>query len=519
LAPHGPYCQILYPKTIPERFSVPKVSDWRRELAIVNPIAEYHVSKLIADNWVQIDKHLKSASFGVEELSIKFDQDRAVGAPDFRLVSVRHAEISAIHNYVVTADISRFYGTLYTHVIPWALHTKSWSKAHLNTPPYNRSLGAKLDRAVRRGNDNQTMGIPVGPDSSRILSEIVAVAIDTRVKDALQLEPESIVRNVDDWYIGFDGAGPAEDAISVLVSAAREFELEIHPEKTKVIHVPADVQPVWPSALRQIVVSSLRREQSRTIDYYFSQAFQFSATYRDQNVLRFAVRRLGSVNIFRDNWHQVETYLLKAVRTNATCISLVAPLIADHDRRRYPVSRDRVRKLIKDILLKSGPLGAHYEIVWVLFLAKSLRITLPAEWLQSVTSLESSACALVALDLLHQGLIDGQLDLAFWTQFLTSDGLESNMWLLAYEADLKGWLTPPVAGFVQAHSHFAELSRRNVYFYDQAKLMPSPRQLRPRGPSEAFLRHMAAYRAQPVDLGDFEQVLLEAWELPGGYDF
>jgi hypothetical protein len=376
-----------YPKTVPERFSVPKVTDWRRELALVNPIAEFHVSKLIADNWVEIDKHLKSASFGVEELSIKSSGDRAVGAPDFRLVSVRHSEISAIHNYVVTADISRFYGTLYTHVIPWALHTKSWCKDHLNTPPYYAKLGAKIDKAVRKGNDNQTLGIPVGPDSSRIISEIVAVAIDSRVKNVLQLDPESIVRNVDDWYIGFDGPGAAEDAIAVLVSAARDYELEIHPEKTKVIHVPADVQPVWPSALRQIVISSLLREQSRTIDYYFSQAFQFSAMSRDQNVLRFAVRRLSGVRIYRDNWHQLETYLLKAARTNSTAIPLVALLISDHARRNYPVDKGRIKKLIKDVLLKGGPLGTHYEIAWALFLAKTLRISIPSEWLQSVTKL------------------------------------------------------------------------------------------------------------------------------------
>lgn len=39
-----------YPKSTPERFSIPKVTEWRRELAIVNPLAQYHVAKLIADN-------------------------------------------------------------------------------------------------------------------------------------------------------------------------------------------------------------------------------------------------------------------------------------------------------------------------------------------------------------------------------------------------------------------------------------------------------------------------------------
>ena len=116
-----------YPKTSPERYSIPKVIDWRRELAIVNPIAQYHVAKLIADDWQQISKHLTSCSFGVEELVIKFNASRAVSTWDFRLVSLRHCEISAIHNHALVADISRFYGTLYTHAIPWGLHTKAWA--------------------------------------------------------------------------------------------------------------------------------------------------------------------------------------------------------------------------------------------------------------------------------------------------------------------------------------------------------------------------------------------------------
>lgn len=99
-----------------------------------------------------------------------------------------------------------------------------------NGPVYDASLGAQLDKAVRKGQDNQTIGIPVGPDTSRIIAEIVAVSIDARVQAELKLEADSIVRNVDDWYIGFDNAGQAEEAIAVLAAAARDYELEISPD-------------------------------------------------------------------------------------------------------------------------------------------------------------------------------------------------------------------------------------------------------------------------------------------------
>lgn len=504
-----------YPRTNPERFSIPKVTDWRRELAIVNPIAQYHVAKLIADDWQKIRKHLTSCSFGVEEVEINFDRDRAVPTPDFRLVSLRHSEISAIHNHALVADISRFYGTLYTHAIPWGLHGKAWAKANLNnTAVYAPSLGARLDKAIRKGQDNQTIGIPVGPDTSRIIAEIVAVSIDARVQAELQLAAESIVRNVDDWYIGFDNAGQAEEAIAVLAAAARDYELEIHPEKTKVVNSATEVQAVWPTALRQSPISSEFSEQSKTIDHYFAQAFHYAAEYKRSNVLRYAVNLLRSVDILKVNWPQFETYLLKAARANATTIPMVVHLLALYNSKGFPVKKDRVGKFIKDIIAKCGPSAAHYEIAWALFLAKMLRITLPADWVLPITKLESSACALILLDLRQMGLIDGVIDVSLWTQAMTVKGLESNLWLVAYEADLKGWLTPPTAGFVQNHPYFAELRRRNVSFYDKERRLKNVRRSKPKKPSDAFVRHMAALRRS--EKGEIDaQYALEEWEFPG----
>lgn len=513
-----------YPKSSPERFSIPKVTEWRRELAIVNPVAQYHVAKLIADDWQQIQKHLTSCSFGVEDVVIKAGEARSVSTPDFRLVSLRHAEISAIHNHALVADISRFYGTLYTHAIPWGLHTKAWSKDHLNTATYDASLGARLDKAVRKGQDNQTIGIPVGPDTSRIIAEIVAVAIDARVQSELNLSPESIVRNVDDWYIGFDNAGQAEEAVAVLSAAARDYELEIHPEKTKAVNASAEVQPVWPTALRQSAISSEFADQAKTIDHYFAQAFHHAAEYRGQNVLRFAVNLLRSVDVLKINWPQFETYLLKTARANATTIPMVVHLLALYNAKGYPVRKDRVAKFIKDTIAKSGPSAAHFEIAWALFLAKMLRITLPADWVVPVTKLESSVCALILLDLRQMALLDGEVDVSLWTRSMTEAGLNSNMWLVAYEADLKDWLSPPVAGFVQNHPYFAELRKRNVSFYDKERRLKNVRRAKPTKPSDAFLKHMAALR----DWSDEKiglQELLEEWKIPdnefdhyGGYN-
>ena len=140
--------------------------------------------------------------------------------------------MSAKFEHALVSDVSRFYSTLYTHAIPWALHGKDWCKRNLHSSSFNTSLGNRLDVAVRKGQDNQTIGIPVGPDTSRILAEIIGVSIDQYVRENLGIDQTRAFRNIDDWYIGFDNAGEAEDAIATLATGCRTFELELNADKT-----------------------------------------------------------------------------------------------------------------------------------------------------------------------------------------------------------------------------------------------------------------------------------------------
>ena len=164
---------------------------------------------------------------------------------------MRQNEISANYDHGLVSDVSRFYGTLYTHAVPWALHKKSWCKRNLHSPAYERSLGARIDKAVRKGQDNQTIGIPVGPDTSRIISEIVGVAIDQNVQESLKLDKNRAFRHIDDWHIGFDSAGEAEDAIANLATACRNFELELNAEKTRTFNATSFMNNIWPTELRE----------------------------------------------------------------------------------------------------------------------------------------------------------------------------------------------------------------------------------------------------------------------------
>jgi hypothetical protein len=121
-----------YPKSSAEIFSNPHIKRIRRNLSIVNPIAQLNISAIIADNWTVIQRYLRKSKYSIELISIVENKERVVPPPDFPLVALRRAEISSMYAHALFADISRFYGTLYTHAIPWALHGKAWSKKNLN---------------------------------------------------------------------------------------------------------------------------------------------------------------------------------------------------------------------------------------------------------------------------------------------------------------------------------------------------------------------------------------------------
>lgn len=465
-----------YPSTIQEHYSIPRTSRARRNLALINPIAQVHLSKLVSDNWVSIRKHIRTDTYAVEVPEIKFGPTRSVSPPDFVLFNSTKTEISSQFDYALVSDISRFYGTLYTHAIPWALHGKTWCKENLHTSQHNDSLGNKLDRAIRKGQDNQTVGIPVGPDTSRIMSEIIAVSIDRIVKQQLRLTRGQSCRYIDDYFIGFDNVGSAEIAVGILAMACRKFEMELSDQKTRTLHSAPTVENAWVYELREFPFSKDSLQQRRSLEQYFTRAFLYSSDFPDENVLNYAIKRTRSVSITEENWSTYEMYLLKAARSNATVMPSIVGILSRYSEDGYPICKDKMAKLVQDIILRNAPPAHHCEVSWALFLAIALRLRLSRSACAVVSELENSVCALLALDLEARGQINGKLDKRSWKQAMSPDGLRSSMWLLAYEADLKDWLPGRLTGYVESDSYFGYLKAKKISFYDPEKDVGDMRQ-------------------------------------------
>ncbi|MCC3293775.1 RNA-directed DNA polymerase [Arthrobacter sp. zg-Y411] len=119
--------------------------------------------------------------------------------------SKRYIDAEKRFGHLIHLDISKCFDSVYTHSLPWAVYGKEAVKSNLKH--HSRTFGDEFDKVVRTMNDNETHGILIGPEFSRIFAEIILQRIDleTRVKltnaGFIHDVDYRIYRYVDDYFI------------------------------------------------------------------------------------------------------------------------------------------------------------------------------------------------------------------------------------------------------------------------------------------------------------------------------
>jgi hypothetical protein len=83
---------------------------------------------------------------------------------------------------LTTLDVSKCFDSIYTHSLSWAVKDKLFTKANVKV---SSTFAQEFDEVVRHGNHNETNGIPIGPETSRIFAEIIFQEIDRRTIQCL----------------------------------------------------------------------------------------------------------------------------------------------------------------------------------------------------------------------------------------------------------------------------------------------------------------------------------------------
>ena len=223
--------------------------------------------------------------------------------------------------FILKADISRFYPSIYSHSIPWAIHTKPVSKAN-RTPAL---IGNILDQLVRNAQDGQTVGIPIGPDTSLLIAEIVLGAVDEKIIAKRELKA---FRYIDDYEFGFKSYAEAENILGLLQEELNNFELSLNPRKTKILKLPIRIEKKWVSELRAFSFRTTDKSQESDLLRYFDHVFEVVADYPDEDIMKYAIGRLNGIVISEKNWTLFQNLLAQCSLTEPGVLKFVINQLA-----------------------------------------------------------------------------------------------------------------------------------------------------------------------------------------------
>lgn len=153
-----------------------------------------------------------------------------------------HLRCERDFKFLTKYDISGCFDSVYTHSLTWAIYAKEFSKIHMAA--LKNSFAGKFDLLMQRINYNETNGILIGPEVSRIFAEIILQSVDTEVMVRLlekgwRLDEDfKIYRYVDDYFVFYNNAECCHQAKMLLQEVLKRFKLSLNKAKEETLARP-----------------------------------------------------------------------------------------------------------------------------------------------------------------------------------------------------------------------------------------------------------------------------------------
>ena len=418
-----PFTHLKNHPSKPEIYNLARTGTLRRELSILNPVHFTLLANCLANKWKDLEKAFSGSKLSLTTPTLT-DSIRAIGRnSSLDMLPSKRAEFRSRGRFLLKADVIRFYPSIYTHSIPWALHGKKFAKLNRG----KELLGNEIDELMRNCQDGQTNGIPIGPDTSLLLAEILLTQVDQKLSHR-RLKG---LRYIDDYELVFDTEAEALAALSKLEEALLEFELHLNPSKTKVVPLPQQLEDSWAAELKSMELLPGSHKFKGQLIRFFDRAFELARSFPTENVLKYAAGRMARMRIWIYHDEMAEDLLVQCARVEAGALPAVLASILRNPKRASRRTR-LLKELLHSIIMEHAPQRHSSEVAWSIWACLALRLKLTSRVVRPVLQMEDSVCALLLLHARALGLLHKPKDLDELQAFLTPQDLYESRWLLSY---------------------------------------------------------------------------------------
>ena len=266
------------------------------------------------------------------------------------------------YDLLLEFDINKCFYNIYTHSLSWAVKDKESAKRNAR----HISFENNFDKIMQRSNYNETHGIVVGPEVSRIFAEIILQQVDINslkkiTDEGLELGKDyEIRRYVDDYFVFANDKKNLELILKIFKKELVEYKLYVNDQKTNFRQTPF---------ITDIGVG--KRELKHLLESLFEELIVEEETTDSETGEVIKSRYLKKIeNPLRVSQNFIKDYQCIVKRNNLTYDILSKEVIRFFKRELTKTFKDE--KLIKEESLFDGYL---FLILDVGFYAYSLNIT------------------------------------------------------------------------------------------------------------------------------------------------
>lgn len=443
----------------------------RRVFSFVHPGTAHDLAEFISSRAVLLNQFISRSSFSLSAPRHNPDGDRAIEIASHSELEEQRLVRLARYRFVARTDISRFYHSIYTHSVPWALHGKPAAKADQRANS-SAVYANRLDQILRHGQDGQTIGIPVGPDASRYVAELIGAAIDAEFVSRGGAEETTVIRHVDDVWIGANTHAEVEAALWRYRESIRAFELDINESKTRIHSDDFEFSDSWPTDIAskiEFALASPTRRMPERLRSALEHVFSMIATTSDDGVLKYTLRYLDRSVVPSEHWKTIEPFLMRSVTHYSHTVDYVARMLVWRHLARGDLDVAQWTPVLRALIARHGRLGNDSEVCWATYAALRLGINLPLDAAAAVILNCGALSAVAVLSAAEAGLVDPEIYDSAWALVNGENG-NGPFWPLLLEWKVRRW--PRHAEVNVTNDLIAELIAQGISVFDTSRLPP-----------------------------------------------
>lgn len=374
-----------------ETFSDPFESGWNeyitfqvmrninvpRSMGIPNPFKYQRVCSELRDNWDKLRTHFHvqtdGQSYRVSRIHVRKERNKkcifemnyknweADGNPETDLL----IHDKGTSRFIVQADISTCFPSIYTHSIPWALVEKEKAKQTAHDDTWYNSI----DQACSDMRNGETHGLLIGPHASNLLSEVILTVVDKELYE----KGYRYTRTIDDYNCYVGSYDEAQRFLRDLEKALREFDLSLNHKKTKIIELPVGIEKNWKHQLSDLPkVGKSGMVEYPQVNTFIDTALMLATEMGNFAIINYAMKKLKGSKLSSNG----KKLAAKRFMHMAALYPYLLPLMEEYVFAPYGVDTSDIKALSNTIYQDAIKLNDYESLCYSIYFAIRFGFTL-----------------------------------------------------------------------------------------------------------------------------------------------